>query len=250
MAAGLEDLFGQEAPGSPDEAAGELKRAMVFAAHPDDADFGAAGTAHLLAQAGWEVRYVVTTDGSKGSDDPSLTSDQLVAMRKQEQLDAAELLGVQSVGFLGFTDGELVRDLALLEAVVREIRAFQPFAVYTHDPEPVIIRNGFVNHSDHRATGLATVDAVYPAARDRLNFPQQLDEGLAPHKVRELYLWGANESNFEVDITEVVDMKIASLVAHDSQFDVNDEFLKQMREFWSNEDGRYVEEFRRIILFR
>jgi LmbE family N-acetylglucosaminyl deacetylase len=171
-------------------------------------------------------------------------------MRKQEQLDAAELLGVQSVGFLGFTDGELVRDLALLEAVVREIRAFQPFAVYTHDPEPVIIRNGFVNHSDHRATGLATVDAVYPAARDRLNFPQQLDEGLAPHKVRELYLWGANESNFEVDITEVVDMKIASLVAHDSQFDVNDEFLKQMREFWSNEDGRYVEEFRRIILFR
>ena len=68
--------------------------------------------------------------------------------------------------------------------------------------------------------------------------------------MRELYLWGANEPNFEVDITEVVDMKIASLVAHDSQFDVNDDFLKQMREFWSNEDGRYVEEFRRIILFR
>ena len=250
MAAGLEDLFGQEAPGAPDEAAGELKRALVVAAHPDDADFGAAGTAHLLAQAGWEVRYVVATDGSKGSDDPSLTPVQLVAMRKQEQEDAAVLLGVQSVGFLGFTDGELVRDLALLEAVVREIRAFQPFAVYTHDPEPVIIRNSFVNHSDHRTTGLATVDAVYPAARDRLNFPQHLDEGLAPHKVRELYLWGANEPNFEVDITEVVDMKIASLVAHDSQFNVDDEFLKQMREFWSNEDGRYVEEFRRIILFR
>jgi LmbE family N-acetylglucosaminyl deacetylase len=249
MAAGLEDLFGQEAPAEPDESAGELRRAMVVAAHPDDADFGAAGTAHLLAQAGWEVRYVVATDGSKGSDDPSLTPEQLVTMRAQEQRDAAELLGVQGVGFLGFTDGELVRDLTLLEAIVREIRAFQPFAVYTHDPEPVIIRNGFVNHSDHRATGLATVDAVYPAARDRLNFPQHLDEGLAPHKVRELYLWGANESNFEVDITEVVETKIASLVAHDSQFDVTDEFLEQMRTYWSNDAGRYVEEFRRITLF-
>ncbi len=257
MAAGLEDLFGREAPpssasfgwGEPDESAGELRRALVVAAHPDDADFGAAGTAHLLAEAGWEVRYLVATDGSKGSDDASLTPDQLVSMRAEEQRAAADLLGVQSVGFLGFTDGELVRDLALLEAVVREIRAFQPFAVYTHDPEPVIIRNGFVNHSDHRATGLATVDAVYPAARDRLNFPHHVDEGLAPHKVRELYLWGANEPNFEVDITDVVETKIASLVAHDSQFDVNDEFLEQMRSFWKNDDGRYVETFRRIPLF-
>lgn len=249
MAAGLEDLFGREAPGEPDEAAGELRRALVVAAHPDDADFGAAGTAHLLAQAGWEVRYVVVTDGSKGSEDPALTPAQLVSMREQEQRDAAELLGVQSVGFLGFTDGELVRDLVLLEAVVREIRTFQPFAVYTHDPEPVIIRNGFVNHSDHRATGLATVDAVYPAARDRLNFPHHLEEGLAPHKVRELFLWGANEPNFEVDITDIVEKKIAALVAHDSQFDVNDEFLEAMRTYWSNADGRYVEEFRRIPLF-
>jgi LmbE family N-acetylglucosaminyl deacetylase len=250
MAAGLEDLFGHEAPGEPDEAAGELRRALVVAAHPDDADFGAAGTAHLLAQAGWEVRYVVVTDGSKGSDDPAHTPDQLVAMREQEQRDAAALLGVESVGFLGFTDGELVRDLVVLEAIVREIRAFQPFAVYTHDPEPVIIRNGFVNHSDHRATGLATVDAVYPAARDRLNFPQHLEEGLAPHQVRELFLWGANESNFSVDITSIVETKIAALVAHTSQFDVDDAFLQQIREFWKNEDGRYVEEFRRIPLFR
>ena len=250
MAAGLEDLFGNEPPAEPDESAGELRRAMVVAAHPDDADFGVAGTAHLLAKAGWEVRYVVVTDGSKGSDDPSFTPDQLVTMRQQEQDDAAELLGVQSVGYLGFTDGELVRDLASLEAVVREIRSFQPFAVYTHDPEPVIIRNGFVNHSDHRATGLATVDAVYPAARDRLNFPEHLEQGLQPHKVRELYLWGANEPNFEVDITDVVDQKIAALVAHDSQFDVNEEFLEQMRTYWNNDAGRYVEEFRRITLFR
>ena len=248
MAAGLEDLFGREAPGKPDESAGELRRALVVAAHPDDADFGAAGTACLLARAGWEVRYVVATDGSKGSDDPSLTPDQLVAARMAEQEAAAELLGVRSVGFLGFTDGELTPSRDLLRAVVREIREFQPFAVYTHDPEPVIIRNGFVNHSDHRATGLATVDAVYPAARDRLNFPEQIAEGLAPHKVRELYLWGANEPNFHVDISEVVETKIAALVAHTTQFDADDAFLEQMRTFWRDESGRYQEAFRRIPL--
>jgi LmbE family N-acetylglucosaminyl deacetylase len=248
MAAGLEDLFGREAPGKPDESAGELRRALVVAAHPDDADFGAAGTACLLARAGWEVRYLVATDGSKGSDDPSLTPDQLVAARMAEQEAAAELLGVRSVGFLGFTDGELTPSRDLLRAIVREIREFQPFAVYTHDPEPVIIRNGFVNHSDHRATGLATVDAVYPAARDRLNFPEQIAEGLAPHKVRELYLWGANEPNFHVDISEVVETKIAALVAHTTQFDADDAFLEQMRTFWRDESGRYQEAFRRIPL--
>jgi LmbE family N-acetylglucosaminyl deacetylase len=248
MAAGLEDLFGREAPGEPDESAGERRRALVVAAHPDDADFGAAGTACLLARAGWEVRYVVATDGSKGSDDPSLTPDQLVAARMAEQEAAAELLGVRSVGFLGFTDGELTPSRDLLRAIVREIREFQPFAVYTHDPEPVIIRNGFVNHSDHRATGLATVDAVYPAARDRLNFPEQIAEGLAPHKVRELYLWGANEPNFHVDISEVVETKIAALVAHTTQFDADDAFLEQMRTFWRDESGRYQEAFRRIPL--
>ncbi len=250
MAAGLEDLFGQEHPGEPDEAAGERRRALVVAAHPDDADFGAAGTACLLAQAGWDVRYLVATDGSKGSDDPAFTADQLVTMRAQEQRAAAHLLGVRSVGFLGFTDGELVWGRQLMEAIVLEIRRFQPFAVYTHDPEPVIIRNSFINHSDHRATGLATVDAVYPAARDRLNFPDQVAAGHAPHKVRELYLWGANEPNFEVDITAVLDQKIAALAAHDSQFDVDDAFLERMREAWRDEEGRYRETFRRVVLFR
>ena len=258
MASSLENLFGHETQllatsdgwGEPNESEGEYRRALIVAAHPDDADFGAAGTAHLLTDLNWEVRYLIITDGSKGSDDPSLSSDELVTIRKQEQLDAANLLGVQSVRFLDFTDGELVRDLALLEAVVREIRSFEPFAVYTHDPEPVIIRNSFINHSDHRATGLATVDAVYPAARDRLNFPDHLKRGLAPHKVRELYLWGTNDPNFEVDISNIVDTKISALVAHDSQFNINEEFIEQMRNRWINDDGLYVEEFRRISIFR
>ena len=153
MSASLEDLFGGQPPGEPDPDEGELRRAMVIAAHPDDADFGAGGTAAVLAGAGWEVRYLVVTDGSKGSDDPAFTPESLVAAREREQREAARILGVGSVGFLGFTDGELVYSRELLGAITREIRAFQPFAVYTHDPEPVIINNSFVNHSDHRLSG-------------------------------------------------------------------------------------------------
>jgi LmbE family N-acetylglucosaminyl deacetylase len=248
--AGLEDLFGQERPGEPDEAAGERRRALVVAAHPDDADFGAGGTAALLVRAGWEVRFLVVTDGSKGSDDPAFTTATLVATRRREQQAAAALLGVGSVGFLDFVDGELVASRALLGAVTREIRAFQPFAVYTHDPEPVIINDGFVNHSDHRATGLAAVDAVYPTARDRLNFPEQIAEGLAPHKVRELYLWGTNRANFAVDIGAVLETKIAGLLAHASQFGDGAQFLEFVRERWRDEDGRTLERFRRVVLFR
>jgi LmbE family N-acetylglucosaminyl deacetylase len=250
VAAGLEDLFGREHPGEPDPSSGELRRALIVAAHPDDADFGAAGTAHLLARAGWEVRYLVVTDGSKGSDDPSFTTETLIQARTQEQRDAADRLGLLDVRFLGYTDGELTYTRGLLGDIVREIREFQPYAVYTHDPEPVIIRDSFVNHSDHRLTGLATVDAVYPSARDRLNFPEQIEAGLQPHKVRELYLWSPNQSNFDVDITAVVDTKISALLAHRSQFAPDEDFIERMRTYWREEDGRYLERFRRVVMFR
>jgi LmbE family N-acetylglucosaminyl deacetylase len=248
MAAGLEDLFGNQPPGEPDEAAGERRRAMVIAAHPDDADFGAGGTAALLARAGWEVRYLVVTDGSKGSDDPAFTPETLVATRAEEQRVAAAHLGVLDVRFLGYTDGELVSSRELLGRVTWEIREFQPFAVYTHDPEPVIIQDSFVNHNDHRVTGLATVDAVYPTARDRLNFPEHLTEGLTTHKVRELYLWGANQPTFTVDITPVLDAKIEALLLHKSQF--TDEIVPYIRERWVDAQGHAIEQFRRVVLFR
>ncbi len=256
MGAGLEDLFGNQPPGEPDPEKGELRRALVVAAHPDDADFGAAGTAHLLARAGWEVRYLVVTDGSKGTDDPAVDPAALIAARREEQWAAARILGVTDVRFLDFTDGELTYTGAgslgggreVLGAITREIREYQPFAVYTHDPEPVIIQNAFVNHSDHRATGLATVDAVYPTARDRLNFPEHLADGLSTHKARELYLWGVNEPNFSVDITEVLDTKIEALLAHTSQFP-DPGFVDQARAFWRDDDGRSREQFRRIVMW-
>ena len=250
MPAGLEDLFGAQPPGEPDEAAGERRRAMIVAAHPDDADFGAGGTSALLAQAGWELCYLVATDGSKGTDDPAYTTQTLIETREDEQRAAAAHVGVHDVRFLRFTDGELVYSRDLLGAITREIREFQPFAVYTHDPEPVIINNSFVNHNDHRITGLATVDAVYPTARDRLNFPEQLVAGLGTHKVRELYLWGANEPTYNVDISSVLDTKIEALLLHVSQFGDGEAFLRQVHDRWRDEQGHALEQFRRVVLFR
>lgn len=249
MAAGLEDLWGGQPPGQPDPERGELRRALVVAAHPDDADFGAGGAAALLARAGWEVRYVVATDGSKGSDDAAFTPARLVETRAEEQRVAAAHLGVASVAFLGFTDGELTASRALVGAITREIRAFRPYAVYTHDPEPVVHSEGFINHSDHRVTGLAAVDAVYPAARDRLNFPEQVAEGLAPHVVRELYLWGSNQPNCAVDISSVVEVKIEALLLHGSQFTNDDGFIDFMRTRWRDAEGRSFEQFRRVVMF-
>jgi LmbE family N-acetylglucosaminyl deacetylase len=180
-----------------------------------------------------------------------MTSDRLVPMRRREQRAAAEVLGVKDVYFLeGFVDGEMDYSRRLLGEVTRHIRMLKPYAVFCHDPTQIIVRNTFVNHSDHRAAGLAAVDAVYPTARDRLNFPEQIDEGLETHKVKEIFIWSSDQTTFTVDITDVVETKIQALLRHASQFGEGDEFLKFVRERWKGEDGRYTEKFRRVVLPR
>ena len=241
MTANLEGLAQPPEIDEPGE-----QRALVIAAHPDDADFGAAGTAHLWTQQGWEFYYLVCTNGSKGSEDESITSDQLVALRREEQRRAAVLLGVKDVFFLDNEDGELSPNRQFLGDVVRIIREVRPTAVFTHDPEAVIINDSFVNHSDHRATGLTAVDAIYPAARDRLNFPEQIASGLQPHKVRGIYIWGSERANFQVDITDSIDAKVNALRAHDSQF--TEDFISRILERWKTPEGRYFESFRRVLL--
>jgi LmbE family N-acetylglucosaminyl deacetylase len=242
MAANLEGLA-QPPPAGPE---GEARRALVSAAHPDDADFGAAGTVHLWSQDGWQFYYLVCTNGAKGSDDESLTPAELVELRRQEQRDAAAILGVRDVFFLDNEDGELTPSRPFLGDVVWLIRKLRPHAVFTHDPEAVIVRDSFINHADHRATGLVAVDAVYPAARDRLNFPEHMAAGLAPHKVSELYIWGSDKANFEVDITDVIEIKKRALLAHRSQFGAA--FLDMALDRWKTPDGRYVESFRRVSM--
>jgi LmbE family N-acetylglucosaminyl deacetylase len=230
------------------------KTALIVAAHPDDADFGAAGTSYLWSQQGWTFYYLVCTDGSKGTADPGMAPEDLIRIRRDEQREAARRAGAKDVFFLDNVDGELTYHRQFLGEVVRHIRMLKPYAVFTHEPEAFIIRNSFVNHSDHRTTGQITIDAIYPSARDRLNFPEHLAEGLDTHNVKEIYIWGSEQANFDVDITEVVDQKIHALNAHISQGlgaeDPNSDFLKFVRERWKGEDGRYTERFRRAVLFR
>ncbi|MCH7718993.1 MAG: PIG-L family deacetylase, partial [Chloroflexi bacterium] len=200
--------------------------------------------------------YLICTDGSKGTEDTSLPPEELVPMRRKEQRAAAEALGVREVYFLdGHVDAELTSNRKLLGDIVRHIRMLKPYAVFTHDPTQIFVRNSFINHSDHRAVGLTVVDAVYPAARDPWNFPEHMEEGLETHKVKEILIWGSDEPTYTVDISDVLDMKLQALRQHTSQshasrMDEGGEFLKFVKERWKGEDGRYTERFRRVVLTR
>lgn len=228
--------------------ANEDRTALVIAAHPDDGDFGCAGYVSQLAAKGWTVDFLVCTNGAKGTEDRSMTRERLVALRREEQREACRRMGAHEVDYLDNEDGELVYDRRFLEQIVRHIRRVRPHTVLTHDPTDIIILDSFINHPDHRATGTATLDAVYPTARDHLNFPEHLAEGLEPHKVGEILLWNSNHPNFDVDITEQLETKISALSAHATQFANRQEFVEFARETWKSPDGRYLERFRRLAL--
>ena len=224
-----------------------LKRALVVAAHPDDADFGAAGTAYLWSRDGWEFYYLICTDGSKGTEDPEMTPEKLIPLRRKEQKAAAKVAGVKEVFFLDHVDGELRHNRDLMREIVRYIRKIQPHAVFTHDPGQ-IVRNMFINHPDHRCVGEVTIDTVYPIARNRPSFPELLSEGLEPFSVKEIYLWTASETTFEVDISDVLDKKFEALSKHKSQFSDFDGMRDRVKLFWRDPDGRFLERFRRIMI--
>lgn len=202
----------------------------------------------LLVERGWDVHWLVVTNGAKGTEDREMPRERLIALRREEQREACRRMGVTEVSFLDREDGELVYDRALLEQIVRHIRRIRPYTVLTHDPTDVIIRDSFINHPDHRAAGSAVLDAVYPTARDHLNFPEHLAEGLEPHKVREILLWNSNHPNFDVDITALVERKIHALSAHVTQFGKQEGFASFSLERWKSEDDRYMERFRRLEL--
>src|SRR5262249_1953464 len=204
-------------------------RALVVAAHPDDPEFACGGTAARWVDEGKEVYYLVCTKGHKGSSEPEMTSERLVQIREKEQREAGAVIGAREVNFLEFIDGELAPTLEFRKAIVREIRRLQPQIVLTHDPTVVYSKNG-INHPDHRAVGTATLDAIFPTARDRLNFPEQEREGLGPHKVKEIYLWGAVNPNEWVDISSALDRKVEALRCHVSQIGNAENLADRMRE--------------------
>ncbi|MYE37901.1 MAG: PIG-L family deacetylase [Candidatus Spechtbacteria bacterium SB0662_bin_43] len=235
------------------------KRGLVVAAHPDDAEFGAGGTTALLSNDQWEMHYLVLTDGSKGTEDPTLQST-LVGIREKEQKKASEVLNVKTCSFAGATDGELEYARDYLGAIVKAIRTVKPHTILTHSPDivrrhtqlfqdpqdPLSTYHASINHRDHRLTGEMTLDAVYPTARDILNFPEHIQEGLTTHKVKEVWLWGTHATNYNVDITQTIDLKIKALKCHASQ--VNEEQIDQFKERLKDKDGTYYERFQRIVL--
>lgn len=204
---------------SPAEAAHTWRpaRFMVITAHPDDSEFGPAGTAAAWIDAGSVGRLVVCTSGDQGGEDPDADPLELAALREAEQRAAAQVIGYDDVVFLHQPDGALANDLALREHLVREIRTFMPDAVLTHDPEALFHDGEGINHTDHRTAGLAAVDAVYPAARNPMAFPWLARDGLAAHSVPRMYLFWSNQPDTHVDVSATVERKLAALRAHASQ---------------------------------
>lgn len=194
-----------------------LERALVIFSHPDDAEFSAAATIAHLTAGGARVDYVVTTDGGKGTEDPAVTSAQLTATRETEQRAAADVLGVSEIVHLGYSDGYLTPSLELRRDIVRQLRRFRPDLVIAQNPVRRMDGNPFIGHPDHLATGEATLAAVYPAARDQLNFPELLAEGLEPWKVRQVLVSGVERANLYVDVSATLEIGLRALFCHASQ---------------------------------
>ncbi|GAC1386442.1 MAG: PIG-L family deacetylase [Candidatus Saccharimonadales bacterium] len=194
------------------------KVVLGVAAHPDDLDYGAAGAMAAFANDGAAVHYLILTDGSKGSDKIDVTPDELIKIRQAEQRAAVKAIGGRSVEFLAYPDGELEVTMLLKQDIVRTIRTLKPDVVVTMDPGMLYsARRGFINHPDHRAAGQATLDAVFPLARDHLTFPHLYADGYQPHKTKTILLINFDEGNFAVDIGGTLPTKIAALRAHASQ---------------------------------
>ncbi|MGH7318042.1 MAG: PIG-L deacetylase family protein [Candidatus Rokuibacteriota bacterium] len=193
----------------------EVRRILVIVAHPDDAEFGCAGSVARWVGEEREIFYCIATSGNRGSDDPTMTPERLASIREDEQRAAARTLGVKDLVFLGYPDGELEDTREARRDVVRAIRRFRPDRVVTQNPFPTL--NSYSGHRDHRHAGRLALDAVYPYARDRLHFPDLLAEGLLPHKVREVYLMGHPDPDTVVDISATMEQKLAALRAHASQ---------------------------------
>lgn len=222
---------------------------LVITAHPDDAEFGAAGTVARWAAEGKSIVYAVCTSGDKGTSDRTLTSETLVRIREKEQRDAAEVLGAKEVVFLGYEDQTLEETPEFRKRIVEVIRTFQPQRVVTLDPY-----RRYLWHRDHRIVGQVVMDAVFPFARDFMAYPDLIEKGLEPHKVREIYFFGAEDINYYSDIAETFDKKLAALACHKSQVselgggDLRTWLRNRCRQIAEGSDHELAEAFHRIVL--
>ncbi len=230
------------------------QRALVIAAHPDDIEFVVAATVAKWVQAGTKAGYVLATSGDAGSHQPGITREELAGIRETEQRAAALVVGVDDVVFLGHPDGEVETSMALRRDLVREIRRFKPDTVICYDPTRLFIGDWYINHPDHRAVGQAALDAVAPASAMPLVFGELREDGLEPHRVKQVFVASTMEPDTWIDITGTIDLKIEALKQHTSQFPDGWDPEEMLRE-WAAENGKkvgipYAEVFRRFVLVR
>jgi LmbE family N-acetylglucosaminyl deacetylase len=222
---------------------------LVVTPHPDDAESGAGATIVKWATQGRKIVLVVCTNGDKGSSDPEMTSPKLAAIREEEQREAAEVLGVSEVVFLRHTDQHLQDTYELREQISRQIRIHMPHTVLTIDPNRPYIR-----HEDHYVCGRVTLNCVFPYSRDRLAFREHIAEGLEPHKTREVYMWGSQDPDTYLDVTDTFDTKLDALSRHRSQVGQGWELREVRARTRYAEVGKkigvtYAEAFKRIEIF-
>src|SRR3989344_4130088 len=232
-----------------------MKTVLVVAAHPDDPEFGCGATVAKLIKEGAIGYYIICTSGNRGSRHHVIDQKVLVDKRRKEQENAAKIIGVKETFFLGHEDGNLIADLTLKKEIVKIIRKLKPDMVFTHDPSffySIREDSAFINHNDHRKTGEATLDAVYPLARDLSSFTQHEKEGLTPHKVPEVYLFNSDKPNFTFDVTGTIETKIKAILAHKSQIDDPTKTKKWIKKRLGNlgkKSGfKYGEGFTKLVL--
>ena len=222
---------------------------LLVTPHQDDAEGGCGGTVGMWTKQGAKAAYVLCTNGDKGSSDPDMTSPRLASIREEEQLNAAKVLGVGSVVFLRHPDGGLEDTPEVRRQVVREIRCHKPEVVMCIDP----FRTTSHTHRDHRMSGMLALDAVFTYAWSPHHFPEQIaEEGLEPHRVSEIYMWGSERPDTYIDISETVDAKALSLSRHVSQMR-EPERLRERTRLRAKRIGEragllFAEGFRRIVL--
>lgn len=230
------------------------RRVMGVFAHPDDPEFFCGATMARWAASGAEITFVMATSGDKGSDDPAMTHEQLAALREDEERNAAAVLGVKEVIFLRLPDGELEHTKALRRDLSRLIRMKKPDILVTSDPTAYWYGENYINHPDHRAIGEVALAAVFPTARDRLNFVElERDEGLETHKVKYVYVAIPAEPTTFVDVTDFIETKIDALREHKSQIKDMDTMAERIRERHRDrkappDSPRYIEGFRVFTL--
>jgi LmbE family N-acetylglucosaminyl deacetylase len=252
-----------ETPAVPERGKGRKKRAvepsapgrvLSIHAHPDDQEFTVGGTLAKWAHAGSTIITVCITSGGGGSNEytpASMTREALVLIREDEQRQACRVLGVSEVVYLGYQDGMLEPSIGLRRELTRVIRRHRPDAVVCGDPTMRFYGASYMNHPDHRVAADVALDAVFPSAETRLIFPELLDEGLEPHKVRSVFMHGSARSDTFIDISEFLDVKLAALKEHRTQMGTWDP--TEMITAWAREQGarrklRAAESFRLMRL--